>query len=470
MHQVVSRRQNQHKFSRSWGSFISTNTRKYFGTDGIRGKVGEAPITPDFIMKLGWAAGRVLAKDGGGPVLIGKDTRISGYMFESALEAGLSAAGVDICLLGPMPTPGIAYLTRNARAQAGIVISASHNPFYDNGIKFFSSEGTKLPDHIEIEIEEELEKPIKVTEPDRLGKARRIVDAARRYIEFCKFRVKNNLDLKGLRIVVDCAHGATYHIAPYVFEELGADVITIGNEPDGFNINVEHGATNPELLQKKVLEYKADVGIALDGDGDRLIMVDHRGEVVDGDEILFVISQCRSESLGDGVVGTAMSNLGLEIAINKLGMNFLRAQVGDRYVLEMLTRDSLKLGGESSGHIINLEMTTTGDGIISALQVLDAMVDSEETLSTLKSGMEKYPQTMINVRIDKQIDLSKMTNVQDAMKSAESELGEKGRILLRPSGTEPLVRVMVEGEIETQVNAIAESLANEVRTGIGERL
>jgi len=420
-------------------------------------------------MKLGWAAGRVLAKDGDGPVLIGKDTRISGYMFESALEAGLSAAGVDICLLGPMPTPGIAYLTRNARAQAGIVISASHNPFYDNGIKFFSAEGTKLPDHIEIEIEEELEKPLKVTEPEKLGKARRIVDAARRYIEFCKFRVKNNLDLKGLRIVVDCAHGATYHIAPHVFEELGADVITIGNKPDGFNINVEYGATNPQLLQKKVLEHKADVGIALDGDGDRLIMVDHKGEVVDGDEILFIISQGRSETLG-GVVGTVMSNLGLEIAIKKLGLNFLRAQVGDRYVLEMLSKNNLKLGGESSGHIINLDLTTTGDGIISALQVLDAMVDSEDTLCKLKSGMEKYPQTMINVKIDKEVDLSKMTNVQDAMRIAESELGDKGRILLRPSGTEPLVRVMVEGEIATQVNAIAESLANEVRTGIGERM
>ncbi|MFB3101413.1 MAG: phosphoglucosamine mutase [Gammaproteobacteria bacterium] len=440
--------------------------RKYFGTDGIRGKVGEAPITPDFIMKLGWAAGKVLAKDGDGPVLIGKDTRISGYMFESALEAGLSAAGVDICLLGPMPTPGIAYLTRNARAQAGIVISASHNPFYDNGIKFFSAEGTKLPDHIEFEIEEALEKPIKVTEPEKLGKARRIEDAARRYIEFCKFRVKNNLDLKGFRIVIDCAHGATYHIAPHVFEELGADVIAIGNEPDGFNINVEHGATKPELLQEKVLGCEADVGIALDGDGDRLIMVDHKGEVVDGDEILFVISQARSKTLGGGVVGTVMSNLGLEIAINKLGMNFLRAQVGDRYVLEMLNKDNLKLGGESSGHIINLGMTTTGDGIISALQVLDAMVDSEKTLYDLKSGMEKYPQTMINVKIDKNVDLSKMTNLQEAMRTAESELGDKGRILLRPSGTEPLVRVMVEGEIETQVNAIAESLASEVRTGM----
>jgi len=421
-------------------------------------------------MKLGWAAGKVLAKNGDGPVLIGKDTRISGYMFESALEAGLSAAGADICLLGPMPTPGIAYLTRNARAQAGIVISASHNPFYDNGIKFFSAEGTKLPDHIEFEIEAELEKPMKVTEPEKLGKARRIEDAARRYIEFCKFRVKNNLDLKGLRIVVDCAHGATYHIAPHVFDELGAVVFTIGNEPDGFNINVEYGATKPELLQEKVLECEADVGIALDGDGDRLIMVNHKGEVVDGDEILFIISQSSPETLGGGIVGTVMSNLGLEIAIKKLGLNFHRAQVGDRYVLEMLNKDNLILGGESSGHIINLDMTTTGDGIISALQVLDAMVDSGETLSKLKSGMEKYPQTMINVRIDRKVDLSKMANVQDAIKTAESELGNKGRILLRSSGTEPLVRVMVEGEFETQVNAIAEGLANEVKSGIAQAM
>ena len=417
-------------------------------------------------MKLGWAAGKVLAKNGDGPVLIGKDTRISGYMFESALEAGLSAAGVDICLLGPMPTPGIAYLTRNARAQAGIVISASHNSFHDNGIKFFSSEGTKLPDHIEMEIEETLEEPMKVSDPEKLGKARRIVDASRRYIEFCKFRVKNNLDLKGLRVVVDCAHGATYHIAPYVFEELGADVITIGNKPDGFNINVEHGATKPGLLQKKVIECEADVGIALDGDGDRLIMVDHKGEVVDGDEILFVIAQGRQKILSDGIVGTLMSNLGLEIAIKNLNLNFYRAQVGDRYVMEMLHKNNLKLGGESSGHIINLDMTTTGDGIISALQVLDIMVDSDKSLFDLKSGMEKYPQMMINVKIDKDVDLSKMTNVQDAVRTAESELGDKGRILLRPSGTEPLVRVMVEGEIETQVNAIAESLANEVRSGL----
>lgn len=425
-----------------------------------------APITPDFIMKLGWAAGKVLAKNGNGSVFIGKDTRISGYMFESALEAGLSAAGVDICLLGPMPTPGIAFLTRNARAQAGIVISASHNPFHDNGIKFFSGDGAKLPDHIELEIEEELDKPITVTDSRKLGKARRIVDASRRYIEFCKFSVKNSLNLKGLRVVVDCAHGATYHIAPNVLEELGADVISIGNEPDGFNINVEHGATNPGLLQEKVLECRADVGIALDGDGDRLIMVDNKGGVIDGDEILFVISQGRQATLGNGIVGTVMSNLGLELAIQDMGMSFYRTQVGDRYVMEMLYEKSLKLGGEGSGHIINLDMTTTGDGIISALQVLDIMVDSEKSLFDLKSGMEKYPQTMINVQIDKQIDLSKMKNVQDAIKTAESELGNKGRILLRPSGTEPLVRVMVEGEVETQVNAIAESLADEVRSGI----
>ena len=421
-------------------------------------------------MKLGWAAGKVLAKNGDGPVLIGKDTRISGYMFESALEAGLSAAGIDICLLGPMPTPGIAYLTRNASAQAGIVISASHNLFDNNGIKFFTGEGTKLPDHIELEIEGVLEKPLKVTDPEKLGKARRIENAARQYIEFCKFRVKNNLDLKGIRLVVDCAHGATYHIAPHVFSELGADVITIGNEPDGFNINVKYGATKPELLQKEVLKHEADVGIALDGDGDRLIMVDHKGQVVDGDEILFIISQSRLKTLGGGVVGTVMSNLGLEMAIKELDMNFLRTRVGDRYVLEMLNKENLKLGGESSGHIINLDMTTTGDGIISALQVLDALVDSEKTLYELKSGMEKYPQTMINVKIDKKIDLSKMTNIQDAIRTAESELGDRGRILLRPSGTELLFRVMVEGEIETQVNAIAESLANEVRSSIREAM
>ncbi len=421
-------------------------------------------------MKLGWAAGKVLAKNGTGPVLIGKDTRISGYMFESALEAGLSAASVDVCLLGPMPTPGIAYLTRNARAQAGIVISASHNSFHDNGIKFFSSEGSKLPDRIELEIEAELEKPMVVSNPDRLGKARRIEDASRRYIEFCKFRVNNNLELKGLRIVVDCAHGATYHIAPYVFEELGAEVIAIGNKPDGFNINVDYGATKPELLQKKIIEAKANVGIALDGDGDRLMMVDQNGEVVDGDEILFVIAQGRRRMLGNGIIGTVMSNLGLEIAIKNMDMNFYRAQVGDRYVLDMLHKNELKLGGESSGHIINLEMTTTGDGIISALQVLDIMVASGKSLADIKSGMEKYPQAMINVKTEQNINLSEMQNLQAAMKIAESELGERGRVVLRPSGTEPLIRVMVEGEIETQVNAIAESLADEVRSSMGNQV
>ena len=424
-------------------------------------------ITPDFVMKLGWAAGKTLVKGGDGSVLIGKDTRISGYMFESALEAGLSAAGVDVYLLGPMPTPGVAYLTCSMRAQAGIVISASHNSFHDNGIKFFSGEGNKLPDHIELEIEAELELPLKISDPIRLGKARRVSDASRRYIEFCKFRVKNNLDLQGLRIVVDCAHGATYHIAPHVFEELGAEVIAIGNEPDGFNINVEHGATQPGLLQKKVIECEADVGVALDGDGDRLIMVDHRGEVIDGDQILFVIAQGRQKMLGSGIVGTAMSNLGLEIAIKNMGMNFYRARVGDRYVIRMLHKNNLMLGGESSGHIINLEMTTTGDGILSALQVLDIMVDSGRSLEDLKLGMERYPQTIINVKADKNVDLAKMKNLQNAMRAAESELGDKGRILLRPSGTEPLIRVMVEGEEEVQINAIAKSLASEVRIGIG---
>lgn len=418
-------------------------------------------------MKLGWVAGKVLAKNGSGSILIGKDTRISGYMFESALEAGLSAAGVDILLLGPMPTPGVACLTFNTRAQAGIVISASHNPFHDNGIKFFSATGSKLPDAVELAIEEKMKQPLRVCEPRALGKAKRITDAPRRYIEFCKFSVKSNLDLRGLRIVVDCANGAAYHIAPSVFAELGADVIAIGNKPDGFNINVGYGVTDLRQLQKKIQECQADVGIALDGDGDRLAMVDHRGAVIDGDQILFVIAEGRQKRLGNGVVGTAMSNLGLEIAIKNMGLNFHRAQVGDRYVMEMLRKNGLKLGGEGSGHIINLEMTTTGDGIISALQVLDIMVDSEKSLTDLTSGMEKYPQTIINVKISEKMNLTKMENVQNAIKMAESELGNKGRVLLRFSGTESLLRVMVEGEVETQVNTIAEDLANEVKMGIG---
>lgn len=437
--------------------------RKYFGTDGIRGKVGNAPITPDFFMRLGWAAGKILAKGGHGSVLIGKDTRISGYMFESALEAGLSAAGVDVCLLGPMPTPGIAYLTCNLRAHAGIAISASHNPFGDNGVKFFTNSGTKLSDYLELEIEKLLEQPVSVVSSANLGRAKRIVDAPRRYIEYCKYRVKNNLVLNGLRIVVDCAHGATYHIAPHVFEEIGADVVTIGNDPDGFNINVDHGSVRPEQLQKKVIECAADLGIALDGDGDRLIMVDHKGEIIGGDEILFIISRAKHNSLGSGIVGTVLSNLGLEIAIKELGMDFMRSQVGDRNIIQMLHENNLKLGGETSGHIINLDMTTTGDGIISALQVLDIMVESGEALFDLKSGMKKYPQVMINVEMDKEFKLSEAKNLHSLITSAESELGDNGRILLRSSGTEPVFRVMVEGEAEAQIRAIAENLAREVK-------
>jgi len=374
--------------------------RKYFGTDGIRGEVGKFPITPEFIMKLGWAAGRVLAAEGQSKVLIGKDTRISGYMFESALEAGLSAAGVDILLVGPMPTPGIAYLTRTLRADAGIVISASHNPYFDNGIKFFSGHGTKLGDEVELAIEAELDKEIEIVEPANLGKAERVRDAAGRYIEFCKGTIPSRLSLEGLKIVVDCAHGATYGIAPLVFTELEADVVSIGASPDGLNINEGCGSTKPEVMRQAVLASGADLGIALDGDGDRVIMVDHKGEVVDGDEILYIIA-CASqgkEGFRPGVVGTLMSNLGLEHALEKKGIELHRANVGDRYVMELLAEKDLLVGGESSGHIICLDRTTTGDGIVSALQVLAAMVEQGVSLHELKSEMTKYPQTMINVR------------------------------------------------------------------------
>ena len=439
--------------------------RKFFGTDGIRGKVGEGAITPDFMMKLGWAIGKVLANGRDDVVLVGKDTRISGYMFESAIEAGLSAAGVDIRLLGPMPTPGIAYLTRNLRGNAGIAISASHNFFEDNGVKFFGPNGDKLADHVELEIERLLEQPIKVSKIGNLGRAKRVVDGSRRYIEFCKFRVKNNLDLNGLRVVIDCANGATYHIAPYIFEELGADVVAIANEPDGLNINTHCGATHPKQLQQKVLECRADVGIALDGDGDRLIMVDHAGEIVDGDEVLFIISQGHKHTLGSGIVGTIMSNLGLEIAIKELDMDFLRAQVGDRYVMQMLHNDKLKLGGETSGHIVNLDMTTTGDGIIAALQVLNIIVDCGKTLAELKSGMKKYPQAIRNIKLDTQIDDPlKIQCMDQAIKDAKLDLGKNGKILLRPSGTESLLRLMVEGEVESQVNTVADNLVNEAQS------
>jgi phosphoglucosamine mutase len=443
-------------------------SRKYFGTDGIRGRVGDYPVTAEFMLKLGWAVGRVLGGNRGDRVIIGKDTRISGYMFESALEAGLSAAGVDVRLLGPMPTPAIAYLTRTLHACAGIVISASHNAYADNGIKFFSSEGTKLPDTVELAIEAELDKDMVTVESDRLGKAERVSDAAGRYIEFCKSTIPLTLSLKGLKIVVDCANGATYHVAPCVFDELGADVITIGVEPDGLNINQACGSTQPELLQKAVLEHKADLGIALDGDGDRLMMVDHVGELVDGDELLFIIARSRQRegALKGGVVGTLMSNLGLEHALQSHNIDFVRANVGDRYVLELLQQSNSMIGGESSGHIICLDRTTTGDGIISALQVLAAMVKSGSTLYELKAGMKKYPQRMINVPVSGNVVLDSTPVVQDAVKSAELRLAGKGRVLLRPSGTEPLVRVMVEGEDAQQVSEEADQLASVVAAAV----
>lgn len=445
---------------------MSERQRKYFGTDGIRGTVGQPPITPDFVMKLGWAAGRVLGRESPGrrQVLIGKDTRVSGYMFESALEAGLSAAGVDIQLLGPMPTPGIAYLTRTFRAKAGIVISASHNPFDDNGIKFFSHEGKKLPDDIEVAIEAELDRPLETVASRELGKARRVEDAAGRYVEFCKSTLRAGSSLAGLKLVVDCAHGATYHIAPAVFSELGADVVTLGSSPDGFNINEKCGATDPVALQGAVRMHKADVGIALDGDGDRLIMVDADGEVLDGDELTFIIARRRQNtgSLSGSVVGTQMSNLGLEQAVKTLGLGFKRAKVGDRYIMEMLQQGGWTLGGESSGHIICLDLTTTGDGIISALQVLEAMICSEQPLNELKRGMTKYPQTLVNVRMEQKIDVLSLPEVVKAVGSVEAKLADSGRVLLRPSGTEPVVRVMVEGRDEALVDTLARELADEV--------
>lgn len=416
-------------------------------------------------MKLGWAAGRVLAQEGNGPVLIGKDTRISGYMFESALEAGLSAAGVDINLLGPMPTPGIAFLTQATRAQAGIVISASHNPHEDNGIKFFAGNGMKLPDDLEIRIEAELEKPLRVVSPKRLGKAYRVHDAPRRYIEFCKSRLARG-DLNGMRLVLDCAHGAAYSIAPKVFEELGAVVEVIGAEPDGLNINWGYGATNPENLRKKVLETRADVGIALDGDGDRLILIGHSGETVDGDDALYIIARERRGSLNGAVVGTQMSNLGLEHAIRALNLEFYRARVGDRYIMEMLLDKELKLGGEASGHIINLNLSSTGDGIISAIQVLEAMQRSGKSLAELRRGVEKLPQKLVNIRIREGIDPVDLPEVSAAVRDAERQLGERGRVLLRLSGTEPLLRIMVEGEDAGQLDRLAAALSSRVESAL----
>lgn len=411
----------------------------------------------------------MFANEGHGFVLVGKDTRISGYMFESALEAGLTAAGVDTRLLGPMPTPGVAYLTRTLRAQAGIVISASHNPYYDNGVKFFSVHGTKLPDEIEQEIERYIDTPMTTAESSGLGKAKRIGDAAGRYIEFCKASVPTRLDFGGLRIVVDCAHGATYHIAPHVFSEIGAEVVSIGTEPNGLNINDECGATSPQKLAETVLAYRADLGIALDGDGDRLIMVDHKGEIVDGDELVYIIAKSRLEAneLRGHVIGTLMSNLGMEHALKQLGINLLRAKVGDRYVMELLVENKGILGGEGSGHIICLDKTTTGDGIIAALQIIAEMQHSGKNLHELKSGMTKYPQVLLNIRTKTKPDLDGNEAIQKAVKDIEKKLGTTGRVLLRASGTEPLIRVMVEGQHEDKVTEYANQLADQVTKAMG---
>ena len=451
-------------------------TKKYFGTDGIRGKVGEYPITPDFVMRLGYAAGKVLtsmssnlAKGAHPAVLIGKDTRISGYMLEAALEAGLSAAGVDVLLTGPMPTPAVAYLTRALRAQAGIVISASHNPYYDNGIKFFSSEGAKLGDDIEHAIEAELDKPMQVMESAMLGKARRIDDAAGRYIEFCKSTFPSDMDLRGLKIVLDCAHGATYHVAPNVFHELGAEIISIGNKPDGLNINEQVGSTHPQALQKAVLEHQADLGIAFDGDGDRVMMVDAYGNLLDGDQLLYIIAlglHAKGELKG-GVAGTLMTNLALEHALQKNHIPFARAKVGDRYVLELLNEKRWVLGGENSGHILTLDKHSSGDAIIAALQVLHALILSGKTLADLREDLVLYPQVLINVVTAKKIDLDYHDQIQAAVKTAEKELAGRGRVLLRASGTEPKIRVMVEGEDGVLVQKLAETITLAVKIATG---
>ncbi|GAB7128280.1 phosphoglucosamine mutase [Silvimonas sp. JCM 19000] len=426
--------------------------RKYFGTDGVRGLVGEYPITPEFAMKLGYAAGRVLAtaerrqRGDHAAVLIGKDTRVSGYMLEAALQAGLNAAGVDVHLTGPLPTPGVAYLTRALRLSAGVVISASHNPYYDNGIKFFGAGGKKLPDDVELAIEEAIDDAQPCVGSKQLGKAWRVGDAAGRYIEFCKSTFPNELDLRGLKLVVDCAHGATYQVAPHVFHELGAEVITIGDKPNGFNINEEVGATHVETMRQKVLAVGADYGIALDGDGDRLIMVDGDGAVIDGDLLIYVLARHRAEqgTLGGGVVGTLMTNLGVENGLKARGIAFERAKVGDRYVLERLAERGWLLGGEGSGHILSLDRHTTGDGIVSALQVLEALIEQGKTLAAYRSELALSTQVLKNVRIAKGFDVGSSSAIQQSVKQAEQAMGEQGRVLLRPSGTEPLIRVMVE--------------------------
>ncbi|MBL7481805.1 phosphoglucosamine mutase [Legionella bononiensis] len=438
--------------------------RKYFGTDGIRGHVGLSSINPEFVLKLGWAVGRVLANGHRKKVVIGKDTRVSGYMLESALEAGLSAAGVDVALLGPMPTPGIAYLTQTLRANAGIVISASHNLFEDNGIKFFSADGGKLPDSVELLIEAELDKQLQTVPSVHLGKATRINDATGRYIEFCKSTIPSMSRLSGLKIVVDCANGATYHIAPNVFAELGASVTAIGDKPDGFNINQDCGSTSPELLQKKVLSTGADIGIALDGDGDRLVLVDAKGNLIDGDQILYIIAKDRQQRsvLNGGVVGTLMSNYGLELALSALNIPFLRSKVGDRYVLEALRENEWKIGGETSGHIVCLDKTTTGDGIVAALQVLSIMMKQDKTLEQLTQGITLLPQSLVNLKTDHAALLASNPQVIKAVQTLESSLKGEGRVLLRPSGTEPLLRVMVEGADESIVKQQAQKLCDDI--------
>lgn len=439
--------------------------RKYFGTDGIRGRVGQHPMTVDFVLKLGWAAGKVLTKQKKGSVIIGKDTRISGYMFESALEAGLSAAGLDVTLLGPMPTPAVAYMTRTQRATAGIVISASHNPYDDDGVKFFNGDGYKLPDEIEIEIENMMDEPLAMVPSIEIGKAVRMEDARGRYIEFCKNSIPFRTTLCGLKIVVDCAHGATYHIAPQVFRELGAEVFELGVNPDGLNINKDVGALHPENMRSLLLEKQADLGVAYDGDGDRLMMMNAKGEVLDGDQILYIIAKSKllTGELSGGVVGTKMTNLGLEHALKSEGIELLRSEVGDRYVMQGLISNNWSIGGESSGHIICLDKSTTGDGIIASLQVISWLVEKGISLEDACRGMQKYPQLLVNVPAAAKINPEDFPAINDAVKSAESELAGKGRVLLRASGTEPLIRVMVEGQDATLVEKLAHAIAEVVK-------
>ena len=441
--------------------------RKYFGTDGVRGLVGQAPITADFVMRLGYAAGKVLAQNktstGRPVVLIGKDTRISGYMLEAALEAGFAAAGVDVMLGGPLPTPAVAYLTRALRLSAGVVISASHNPFHDNGIKFFSALGNKLPDEVELAIEAALEEPMGCVSSEKLGRAKRLDDARGRYIEFCKSTFPNELDLRGLKLVVDCAHGAAYHIAPDVFHELGAEVVAIGNQPNGLNINDKHGATAPQNLAKAVREHEADIGIALDGDADRLVMVDNSGRVYNGDELLYIMVKDRmAAGRIDGAVGTLMTNMALEVAFKRMGVGFARAKVGDRYVLEVLQEKGWHIGGEGSGHLLFLDKHTTGDGIVSALQVLSALKRCGNSLAACTADIDMYPQSLINVKVQPGFDWQNDEAILAEKERVESELGDEGRVLIRPSGTEPLIRVMVEAKHAEAAERMAKRIASRV--------